>query len=281
MTPRHSCRFPRRRTLSVGSSIDVERRLHLVVPMFAHRSDTAGRRHPVGSAARNCSPLGRPVATNCVNLTLVFEVTNPPVASAAPVGLTSARVPTGVGLGGIVTTLAGSTGDVTIDGFPTLRTEGSRIFLDAGGGERDAQFSKHRARRRHIPDWRHRTRPTGLSAYFILRLPVLGVGGFAIPALPVSIIFAPPQGQLAKNSNSFTDKVTVSTTTTVSISTQTDRKTVQAYTQADLAGKVAGLATQIAGLVTGYGAHHRGSGKRLADQRDQRTAGRRHVGRHR
>jgi hypothetical protein len=87
----------------------------------------------------------------------------------------------------------------------------------------------------------------------ILRPPVLGVGGFTIPALPVAIIYAPPQGQLLKNTNTFVDKVTISSTTTVSMANQTDTKTVLAYTKAQLAGKVAGLLTQVAALIAGVG----------------------------
>jgi hypothetical protein len=193
------------------------------------------------------------VATNCVNLTLAFEVTNAPLTNAPPSAL--ARVTGGAGRGGIV--VGGSTGGVTLSGFPTSGTQGSRIFLNAGTNA-SAMFNSPT----HINPGVS-TFPIGVTAQAqdlgfqhiaILRPPVLGAGAFTIPALPVAVIFAPPQGQALKNSNTFNDKVTVSTTTTVSISNQTDTKTVQAYTAADLAGKVAGLLTQIAGLIAGAGA---------------------------
>ena len=157
----------------------------------------------------------------------------------------------GVGGGGTV----GSTGDVTISGFPPSGTQGSRIYVNAG-----VSASAMLNSRNVTPAVE--TFPIGITVHgqltyqhiAILRPPVLGIGAFTIPALPVAIIFAPPQGQLAKNSNTFTDKVTVSTTTTVSISTETDTKSAQAYTAADLAGKVSGLLTQIAGLIAGAGA---------------------------
>ena len=194
------------------------------------------------------------VATNCVNLTLVFEVTNAPLVNAQP-REALARVIGGAGVGGVGAGRVGSTGDVTISGFPTSSTQGSRIFLDAGVNTSSTLNSQNV--NPSVETFAIGVTVHGQLAFqhiAILRPPVLGVGGFTIPALPVAIIFAPPQGQLAKNSNTFNDKVTVSTTTTVSISTQTDTKTVQAYTAADLAGKVSGLLTQIAGLIAGAGA---------------------------
>jgi hypothetical protein len=196
------------------------------------------------------------VATNCVNLTLAFEVTNAPLtnaplANAPPPGQEAARVAVSGG-GNIV---QGSTGDVTISGFPSGGTQGTRILLNAGLAA--SALLNAPTITPGVGSFPIGITVHGQLAYqhiAILRPPVLGVGAFTIPALPVAIIFAPPQGQLKKNSNTFTDKVTVSTTTTVSISTQTDTKTALAYTPAQLAANVAGLATQVVGMMTGFGA---------------------------
>lgn len=193
------------------------------------------------------------VATNCVNLTLVFEVTNAPLSNAPP-REAPARVAGGAGVvGGVGGVLAGSTGDVTVtvNDLPSS-TQGSRIFVNAGTNA-SAMLNSQNVNP-SVGTFLISVTVHGQLAFqhiAILRPPVLGAGAFTIPALPVAIVFAPPQGQALKNSNTFNDKVTVSTTTTVSISTQTDTKTVQAYTAADLAGKVATLLTQIVGLVAG------------------------------
>ena len=222
------------------------------VPTF---QQTIAEPPPPGGKPRRIELTVGVVATNCVNLTLVFEVTNAHLANAPPkealVSVVGGGRGIGVGGGGTV----GSTGDVTISGFPPSGTQGSRIYVNAG-----VSASAMLNSRNVTPAVE--TFPIGITVHgqltyqhiAILRPPVLGIGAFTIPALPVAIIFAPPQGQLAKNSNTFTDKVTVSTTTTVSISTETDTKSAQAYTAADLAGKVSGPLTQIAGLIAGAGA---------------------------
>ncbi len=190
------------------------------------------------------------VATNCVNLTLIFDVTNAQWDNASTDGHRVVRHG-GIGGGGIGG--AGSTGDVTISGFPTSGTHGSRIYLNAGLSASSMLNSQNVTP--PVENFSIGITVHGQLTYqhiVILRPPVLGVGAFTIPALPVAIIFAPPQGQLGKNSNTFQDKSAVSTTTTVSFVKQTDKKTAQAYTQAELAGKVANLLAQIAAMIAGF-----------------------------
>ena len=216
------------------------------------------------------------VATNCVNLMLAFEVTNVTRANAPP-PQEAARMAVNVGS----TAVAGGTGDVTISGFPSGGVQGARILLNAGlaaSALLDAPTVTPGVETFSVGITVH-----GQLTYqhiSILRPPVLGVGAFTIPALLVAIVFAPPQGKLGKNSNSFADKVTTTTTTTISVSNQTDTKTAQAYTAADLAGKVAELCRS--GREFDFRLrrvdHFRGRSC-IAHQCDQRAAGGRHADR--
>jgi hypothetical protein len=194
------------------------------------------------------------VATNCVNLTLVFEVTNVPIVAKATSAVSRKRVADANIAASGAGVEFGSTGNVTVTGFPSAGTQGSRILLNAG-----------LAASSFITDSPNVTPGVGdifpltitvngqqaVLHIAIFRPPILGLGAFTIPALPAAIVFAPPQGQLAKNSNTFTDKVTITNTTTVSVSTQNSTKEVQAYTIAQLVGDVAGLYTQLGGLLSG------------------------------
>jgi hypothetical protein len=188
------------------------------------------------------------VATNCVNLSLLFDVTNVQAIQE------QTRVAT-TGSVGVISGETGSTGNVTISGFPTSGTQGSQIILNAGLAASATEQTTS-----VLPAIE--TFPIGITVngtltyihIAIIRPPVLGIGAFTIPALPVAIVFSPPQGALAKNSNTFTDKVIYTTSMSTSVSTQTATKTAQAYTPADLAGKVGQLATQLGAVVAGVAA---------------------------
>jgi hypothetical protein len=220
------------------------------------------------------------VATNCVNLTLAFEVTNAvlqgpkrpvtttPVVNKEPVLQPSvATDPTSVSVAastsihppsdpvlssGLDDSGGASFGGVTISGFPSAGTQGTQILLNAGVTASSVIQDVT------APPITPPIEPFVIQITFngqlsfqkiaILRPPVLGVGAFTIPALPVGIIFAPPQGQLAKNSNTFNDTVTTTTTTTVSVSNQNATKTAQAYTPGELAQNVGSTITQLAAL---------------------------------
>jgi hypothetical protein len=188
------------------------------------------------------------VATNCVNLSLLFDVTNVQAIQE------QTRVAT-AGTIGVISGETGSTGNVTISGFPTSGIQGSQIVLNAGLAASATEQTTS-----VLPAIE--TFPIGITVngtltyihIAIIRPPVLGVGAFTIPAVPVAIVFSPPQGALAKNSNTFTDKVIFTTSMSTSVSTQTATKTAQAYSPADLAGKVGQLATQLGAVVAGVAA---------------------------
>ena len=83
----------------------------------------------------------------------------------------------------------------------------------------------------------------------IVRPPVLGMGAFTIPALPIAVVYAPPQGKQNKNFASYTvaDIFTRSLTTAITSSTST--KTAQAFSAGDIIGKVAGAIASVAAIV--------------------------------
>src|SRR6185437_9557775 len=83
---------------------------------------------------------------------------------------------------------------------------------------------------------------------FVLRPPVVGMGMFTIPALPMTIVYAPPQGKQLKNTATYADTETLTRTVTSAITQSTNTKTAQAYSPADLIGKVAGAITAVAAV---------------------------------
>jgi hypothetical protein len=74
---------------------------------------------------------------------------------------------------------------------------------------------------------------------FVLRPAILGAGAFTIPALPVALIYAPPQGKLKKNFSQYTETHTLSRAITTSVSSSSSTKVSQAFTAAELIGKIA------------------------------------------
>lgn len=136
------------------------------------------------------------VQTNAVNLTVSFDVTGATSSTGVNENARLATVSTGVNTG-INTTLS-STGNVTITGYPTT-TQGSTIYVNVGLATSSMLNTPH-------IDPAMSTVPLQLSVsgqisfvyLAIIRPPVLGVGGFTMPALPIGIIFAPPQGVLKK-----------------------------------------------------------------------------------
>jgi hypothetical protein len=185
------------------------------------------------------------VTTAAVRLLLGFDVTNVPVVAE------SARVAPGVGLGGSIG--IGGTGGVTVTGFPSLASQGSRILPDASMSASSMEQTVFVTP--PVSIFALQITAGGQSAFIhiaIIRPPVLGAGGFTIPALPVEIIYAPPQGAQKKNGNVFNDKASYTRSMTTSVSSNTATKTTQAYTAADIAGKLADLAGAVAGVAAGW-----------------------------
>ncbi len=147
--------------------------------------------------------------------------------------------------------------NVTITGFPTVSTTSDAIVVNAGLSASAAIPN--------VPNMSPAVTKFGLTInipshpsininLFILRAPVLGMGAFTIPALPMTIVYAPPQGKQAKNTMTYSDTVTLSRTVTSSVTNSTNTKTVQAFSAADLIGKVAGAIGLVLAVVGTGGA---------------------------
>jgi hypothetical protein len=158
---------------------------------------------------------------------------------------------------GVVDTALGETnGGVTIVGYPTVVSAANEIIVDAGlvcstatGSQMTTPPVSNFGLTINIPG----QPPIGLT-FFILRPPVVGMGAFTIPALPMTIVYAPPQGKLLKNTATYSDTTTFTQTVTSSITSSNTTKTVQAYTAADLISKVASVITEVAAVVGTGGA---------------------------
>jgi hypothetical protein len=200
------------------------------------------------------------VATKAVDLQLEFAVipvkpVNEPVAarrtSRKPVA--AARVvPAGIA-GGV---LGESNGGVKIYGFPTVVSAADHITLDAGlvcSTTFDDPTTTPAVSRFSLTIDIPGHDPIDVEL-FILRPPVVGMGAFTVPALPMTIVYAPQQGKLAKNSASYSDTESFTRTLTVSASSSTNTKTMQAYKPEDLIGKVAGAIGAVIAVVGTGGA---------------------------
>lgn len=141
---------------------------------------------------------------------------------------------------------------MTITDYPTT-TQGSRIFVNVGLATSSMGDSPY-----IDPDVS--TVPLQLSVngqisfihLAIIRPTVLGVGGFTMPALPVAIIFAPPQGVQMLNSNAYNDKVTYTRSFTISYTSSKQTKSAPAYQISDVVAKIADLATAAGMLGAGW-----------------------------
>lgn len=157
-------------------------------------------------------------------------------------------------LGGLI---AGETnGGVTISGYPTVSSQANEITIDVGlecSVALQTPWTTPPVSRLeatiNIPD-----HDAIFISFFVLRPPVVGMGAFTIPALPMAIIYAPPQGKQLKNVATYSDTETITRTVTSSITSSTNTKTVQAFSAADLIGKVAGAITAVAAVVGTGGA---------------------------
>jgi len=199
------------------------------------------------------------VATKAVDLRLKFAVipqrlVNHPVAISERITTAAATVtPVGVG-----DPFAGETnGGVTITEFPTVSSAADQITVDVG-----------LVCSAVLPDEAITSPPVSnfgvtinipghdpiTARFFILRPPVVGIGVFTIPALPMTIVYAPPQGKLLKNTATYSDTETLTRTVSSSITTTRSTKTAQAYSVGDLIGKVASAIGTVAAVVGTGGA---------------------------
>jgi len=179
----------------------------------------------------------------------------PATAVAAAAGAAAALAPENVVMGG-GGPIAETNGGTVITGFPTVSSEATEITLDAGYACSQAFIAENVT----PPVTRFDLTITipghnDISvSIFIVRPPVVGMGAFTIPALPMTIVYAPPQGLQAKNTMTYSDTETFSRSVTSSVTSSTNTKTTPAYTAADLISKVAGAITAVAAVVGTGGA---------------------------
>jgi len=208
------------------------------------------------------------VATKAVDLRLKFAVIPqhsqpvavaeavhpPPTAGSAP---TTTAAVHGAGLAGIDGLLAGDTnGGVTISGYPTVSSQANEITLDIG-----LECSQALQTNLTTPPVSRLGATINIPGhdpifvwFFVLRPPVVGIGAFTIPALPMAIVYAPPQTQQRKNVAVYAETDTHTRTVTSSITQGTTTKTVQAYSATDMIGKVAGAISAVVAVVGSGGA---------------------------
>jgi len=209
------------------------------------------------------------VATQAIDLQLKFAIipqpgqlvnevarSTRPSPSATPAATVVAAHNTALLHDVLNTSVLGQTnGGVTIDGYPVVSVGADHITLDVGlivstviqnvpnmtppVGKFSVQVN--------IPG-----HPSIQVPFYVLRPPAVGLGGFTIPALPMTIVYAPPQGKDKKNTAVYADTSTITRQVTTAVTNSTNTKTAQAYSAADLVGKVASsIATVVAVVGTG------------------------------
>jgi hypothetical protein len=201
--------------------------------------------------------VNSPVAAVTAAAAVASQPTMTNVATPPAPG-TTLQAAKSVGTNVLVNSVFGETnGGVTIQGYPTVESAADHITVDVGLVCSTVMQNSPNV----VPPVTPLSvvvdipghQPLGVS-FFVLRPPVVGIGVFTIPALPMTIVYAPPQGALKKNTVTYSDTATVSRTTSSSVTNSNNTKTVQAYSAADLIGKVAGAITTVAAVVGTGGA---------------------------
>jgi hypothetical protein len=206
----------------------------------------------LGTITAPAHAVGKPAAATPAP---AHAVGTPAAAAPAPahaVGTPAAAAPAAR----ILNIVGSSNGGTTITGFPTVESAADHITVDAGLASSAAlqatnvtppvtTFSIEINIPGHAPNVIH---------FIILRPPAVALGAFTIPALPMTIVYAPPQGKQLKNNATYSDSSTLSRTVTSSLSSSNSTKSVQAYTAAELLGKVAGAISAVVAVVGTGGA---------------------------
>ncbi len=197
------------------------------------------------------------VQTNAVDLLLRIMVSGEP------------KLPLGVAVAGraeqilsdVKVAATQSASPVIVEGFPTVSSSASEIVVNAGFACSAAlQGQTHVSP--PVTTFSLTLKAPGHAdvsvRLIIVRPPVLGLGAFTIPAVPIALVYAPPQGKQNKNSASYAVTDTFTRTVTTAVTSSTNTKTAQAYSAADLIGKVASSIAAVAAVVgtggTGAGA---------------------------
>jgi hypothetical protein len=200
------------------------------------------------------------VNTKAVDFLLKFAVIPQKakaVAHALDTSKTSSNVKKVIGVG-IESALGETNGGVTITGFPTVSSLPTAITVDAGLACSTVIEEAESTTTPPINRFGVTINIPGHDSIniwlFILRPPAVALGAFTIPALPVTIVYAPPQGKLLKNTMTYSDTSSLSRTVSSSITTSNSVKSAQAYSAADIIGKVASAITLVAAVVGTGGA---------------------------
>lgn len=159
-----------------------------------------------------------------------------------------------------ITVSGGSGQSVQISGYPIVSATAGEIVVDLGLALSDPiPATTPPSQVQYSPP----LRSFGLTAevlghpaltipFVILRPPAMALGAFTIPALPVTIVYAPVQGAENKNVVTYTDTETFTRTVTTTIVNTTATKTVQAYSVTDFIAKgAAAIAAVVAVVGTG------------------------------
>ena len=200
------------------------------------------------------------ISTKAVDLLLQLAVIPQPFQIASGPVVTSTNVavstPKAAAIGVESGVVEGTNGGVIITGLPTILSTANQITVDAGLSCSSAIQSQNISPpvstfslSINIPG-----HPLINIRFFILRPPAVALGAFTIPALPMTIVYAPPQGKLLKNTAVYSDMKALSRTVSSSITSSNNTKTVEAYTAADLVCNVASAITAVAAVVGTGGA---------------------------
>lgn len=194
------------------------------------------------------------VATQAVDLRLKFGVIPQPRRPVVEGRAAEARVR--VPGGGVVSPISEWNGGVTISGYPTVSSTADEITIDVGFACSTIVDDPYLtpAVTKFVATINFLDHDPVDVDFFVLRPPVLGVGAFTIPALPMTIVYAPPQGKTAQNKQSYSDEETLTRTVTSSLTTSTTTKTVQAYSPSDLFAKASAAIASVVAIVGTGGA---------------------------
>jgi hypothetical protein len=160
--------------------------------------------------------VAKVVAGPAANLLLEFLVRNP-------------QGPLTVSIGGFTATAAPGQTSVTVNVGPLAS-------IDLGGGKFTNIYANI---------WSGNA--TTQILLRLIRAPIVGAGAFTIPALPLTLIYAPPPGAQNKNFAEYTSMNSISSKLSGSVSSGTSTKTSDAFTTSDFLGKLAGLVGTIGG----------------------------------
>ena len=148
-------------------------------------------------------------------------------------------------------------GGVTIDHYPTVSSTADEIVLDIGH-----HCSAFDSGKIHLDPPVNSfmvtitfvDKPSVFVYFFAMRPPILGLGAFTLPALPVTIVYAPPQNAMKQNTVTYTSSKTLTRKFTTSLTNTTTTVKTDAYSIGDLIAKGSEAVASVAAFVGSGGA---------------------------